>query len=205
MSSNSGHIMVPASPDPFRSARLVYRAIQGSEDDALFAQINADRIGYKNSNISNIRLPTPSDATQFREKVEGALLAAIICVPSAEDASKPGIPIGQVCLKGSPPHTLHHRSTEIGIDVLPEWQGKGYGSEAIQWVLEYAFLRAGLHKVRVVAFGWNEGAMRLYERLGFTLEGRDRESRWHEGRWWDEVEYGMLDREWWDIKKKAEA
>ena len=192
----------PTSPrDPFRSARLIYRAIRVPEDDALFAAINDDRIGYINSNLANITLPTPSDATRFREKVADGLLAAVICVPSTEDASKSGAAVGQICLKSLPPRFMHHRSTEIGIDILPGWQGKGYGSEAIKWALEYAFSRAGMHTVRIVAFEWNDGAMRLYERLGFTLEGRSRESRWHEGRFWDEVEYGMIDREWWDLKK----
>jgi RimJ/RimL family protein N-acetyltransferase len=194
-----------STPDPFRSVRLIYRAIRGAEDDPLFVAINDDRIGYVNSNLSNISLPSVEDATKFREKVAEQLLGVIICVPSEDDASKPGTAIGQICLKGCPPPYMHHRSSEIGVDILPEWQGKGYGSEAIIWVLEYAFLRAGLHKVRVVAFEWNAGAMKLYERLGFRLEGRNRESRWHEGRFWDEVEYGMIDREWWALRKEAEA
>jgi len=190
--------------DPFRSARLFYRATRGIEDDGLFAAINDDRIGYANSNLSNIKLPTPEDASKFREKWADGLLAAIICVPSTGDASKPGTAIGQVSLKSCPTRFMHHRSTEIGIDILPGWQSKGYGSEAIKWILEYAFVRAGMHKVCIRAFGWNAGAMKLYERLGFTLEGRVRESLWHEGRFWDEMHYGMIDREWWDLRKQAE-
>jgi RimJ/RimL family protein N-acetyltransferase len=190
--------------DPFRSARLIYRAVRNPEDDTLFAAINDDRIGYINSNGSNIKLPTPSDAVAFREQVAGELLAVAICLPSSEDTLTPGIPIGQIHLKGYPPQLMHHRVTEISIDILPEWQNKGYGGEAIKWILEYAFLRAGLHKVRIRAFEWNEGAMRLYERLGFKLEGRARETLWHEGRFWDSVEYGMIDREWWAMKEKAE-
>ncbi|KAF2439623.1 acyl-CoA N-acyltransferase, partial [Karstenula rhodostoma CBS 690.94] len=107
-----------------------------------------------------------------------------------------GTPIGQIHLNRSSPRMSHHRNTEIGIDILPAYQGRGYGSEAIRWVLEYAFLRAGLHKVRIRAFGWNEGACRLYRRLGFVEEGRERESLWHEGRWWDGVEFGMVEGEW---------
>jgi RimJ/RimL family protein N-acetyltransferase len=79
---------------------------------------------------------------------------------------------------------------------LPEYQGKGYGSEAISWALDYAFRRAGLHRVKIAAFEYNAGAVRLYERLGFTPEGRERESCWHEGRFWDLVEFGMLEGEW---------
>ncbi|KAF2682959.1 acyl-CoA N-acyltransferase [Lentithecium fluviatile CBS 122367] len=193
----------PTRPrDPFMSARLIYRAIRVPEDDALFAAINDDRVGYMNSNASNVKLPTPSDATKFREKCAEELLAAVICLPASEEPSKPGTSIGQIHLKGFPPRFMHHRNTEIGLDILPQWQGKGYGSETINWALEYAFLKVGLHKVRIRAFGWNEGAMRLYERLGFKLEGREREALWHEGRFWDGIEYGMIDREWWEMRGK---
>lgn len=102
---------------------------------------------------------------------------------------------------------MHHRRTEIGIDILPPFQGQGYGSEAIRWALEYAFSRTGMHKVRICAFEWNEGACRLYRKLGFKEEGRNREAMWHEGRFWDVVDMGMLDREWWAMegeRKKGE-
>jgi RimJ/RimL family protein N-acetyltransferase len=191
--------------DPYRSTRLFYRALRGQEDDGLFAAINNDRIGYMNSNVSNIRLPSPEDAIAFRKAVAQEMLAAIICLPDPDyKGSKPGEAIGQIHLKGPSPALMHHRHAEIGIDLLPQYQGKGYGSEAIRWVLEYAFVRAGLHKVRIRAFEWNVGAMRLYVRLGFKLEGRERESLWHEGRFWDGMEYGMIDREWWEMREKME-
>ncbi|KAK7185620.1 hypothetical protein DPSP01_007514 [Paraphaeosphaeria sporulosa] len=205
--------------DPFRSARLIYRAVRGAEDDAVFAAINDDPIGYMNSNAGNNHLPGPSDAERFRKSMDDNLLSAIICLPEDLPAPPPppgssstpetttttansnpnpraGTPIGQIHLSNLSPRMRHHRNTEIGIDILPAYQGRGYGSEAIRWVLDYAFHRAGLHKVRIRAFEWNEGACRLYQRLGFVEEGRERESLWHEGRWWDGVEFGMVEGEW---------
>jgi len=88
----------------------------------------------------------------------------------------------------------------VCIDILPRYQGRGYGEEAIRWLLDYAFRRVGLHSVRMRAFGWNVGAIRLYERLGFVVEGREREAVWFEGRWWDSVTLGMLEDEWWGIQ-----
>jgi RimJ/RimL family protein N-acetyltransferase len=94
------------------------------------------------------------------------------------------------------PDEVIHRNTEIGLGLTPAAQGQGYGSEAIEWALDWAFQSAGMHRVAVKAFEYNEGACRLYERLQFKFEGRAREAFWHNGRWWDDVEYGMLEHEW---------
>ena len=111
-----------------------------------------------------------------------------------------GTAIGILHLRGLGRHEQHHRTTDVCIDILPRYQGRGYGEEAIRWLLDYAFRRVGLHSVRMRAFGWNVGAIRLYERLGFVVEGREREAVWFEGRWWDSVTLGMLEDEWWGIQ-----
>ena len=82
------------------------------------------------------------------------------------------------------------------MDIQSEYQGKGYGTEAIQWALNWAFQMAGLHRVNVACFEYNPGAARLYEKLGFVLEGRKRQALWFHGRWWDLIELGVLEGEW---------
>jgi RimJ/RimL family protein N-acetyltransferase len=84
----------------------------------------------------------------------------------------------------------------MSIQICREEQGKGYGSEAIKWVLEWGFLAAGLHRVSIACFSFNEGARRLYERLGFVVEGRAREVVWKNGGWHDSIMMGMLEGEW---------
>lgn len=188
--------------DPFRSSRLIYRAVR-PEDNSLFEAIIDDHIGWVNSCAGNITLPGPMQADKFRKKVSEQLLGAVICL-SQEGSKRPGTPIGQISLQGLPPHLQHHRHAEIVLNILPEHQRCGYGGEAILWALDFAFRRAGLHKVKIRAFKWNQAAIRLYERLGFKHEGRDRESYWHEGRFWDGVEFGILDREWQDLPNTFE-
>ncbi|KAF2652383.1 acyl-CoA N-acyltransferase [Lophiostoma macrostomum CBS 122681] len=122
--------------------------------------------------------------------------------PQPKARKEYGTPIGEIHLKSLPASLSHHRTSEIGLDILPEYQGRGYGSEAINWALDYAFRRAALHRVSIRAFGWNEGALRLYGRLGFREEGRLRESLWHEGRWWDGVIFGMLEGEWAELRRR---
>ena len=63
-------------------------------------------------------------------------------------------------------------------------------------ILGWGFRHANLHRIELGAFGWNTGAIRLYERLGFVPESRKREHLWHDGKYHDLVELGMLESEW---------
>lgn len=91
---------------------------------------------------------------------------------------------------------MQNRAGKMGLAIRPEDQGQGYGSEALQWALEWAFVHAGLHRVALDVAEWNERATKLYEKLGFVLEGRRREALWKGGRWWDSLDMGILSREW---------
>lgn len=212
-----------SSPYPYTSPRLTYRAIRPS-DSTLFSLIASDTIGYQNSSITNIHLPTPSDSADFQSYcATKCLLGAVIWLPHPAElpeedvkakiaeakengqeglVEKYGTAIGEIHLSRLEQDHVHHRFTEVGLDILPKYQGKGYGSEAIRWALDYAFRLAGLHRVRIRALGWNTGAVRLYKKLGFVEEGRERKAYWHEGGWWDGVEFGMLDGEWWELERR---
>ena len=112
-------------------------------------------------------------------------------------------PIGMLFLTRADPDRAHHRCSELGMDIKREFQGRGYGTETVQWTLDWAFRSAGLHRVELSVLGWNEGAKRLYERIGFREEGRKRESLWKDGGWWDEVQMGMLAMEWELIRQRS--
>jgi len=77
----------------------------------------------------------------------------------------------------------------------PEMRGKGYGADMIETLLKICFKVLGLRKVSLNVYEFNE-AVRLYERLGFQLEGVFRKERFVRGQWWDELHYGMLKTEW---------
>nr|XP_023900359.1 uncharacterized protein LOC112012210 [Quercus suber] len=193
-----------ALPNPFASANLLYRAVEPS-DSALFEAIQTDAAGFQNSN-ARLALPqSKKHAAEYQRHVaEDTLLGVVICLPSAAAAAGPAdaTPIGVIHLAGIPPHLQHFRHSEISIDILPAFQGRGYGSEAIRWTLRWAFVTMGLHRVHVRAFEYNEGARRLYEKLGFKQEGRWREFVWFQGRWWDDFSFAILDREWWEMEKQ---
>lgn len=74
--------------------------------------------------------------------------------------------------------------------------GRGLGTEATELMLEHAFERLGLHRVGLSVFSYNVRAIRAYEKAGFRLEGRQREAIMRDGRYWDEIQMGILVDEW---------
>lgn len=81
--------------------------------------------------------------------------------------------------------------------------GRGLGTEATQLMLNHAFGTLGLHRIALTVFEFNERAIRAYERCGFVVEGRARESVWRDGRWWDELAMSVLSSEWHERRGRA--
>lgn len=99
---------------------------------------------------------------------------------------------------------LQNRNAECIIDIgEKECWGKGYGREALQLLLDYAFLELNLHRVSLRVFSFNEKAIRLYERLGFKDEGRSRQSLYRDGRWHDICHMGILQEEYVTSKRSV--
>lgn len=77
-----------------------------------------------------------------------------------------------------------------------EYWGKGYGTDALQVLLRYAFGELNLARISLSVLEGNERAMRSYEKCGFKYEGRERQAWAYEGRRWDEIYMGLLREEW---------
>ncbi len=80
--------------------------------------------------------------------------------------------------------------------------GRGYGTEVTRLVLTYAFDTASLHRVSISVFDFNPRARRVYEKCGFVLEGRLRETLLWDGEWHDELVMSVLRT---DARPAAEA
>ena len=202
--------------DTWRSERLLYRGFDiPGDDEFLLSVLTEPEIFINGSNVLP-RPPSAADIVEARKgMLESSLLYAVICkIPepmslSADDHESRGdgnekpsrkhtaTPVGFINLRKSPsPRLAHHRSTHMGIFIAKEWHGNGYGPEAINWILHWAFRMAGLHRVGLEVYEYNTKAQKLYEALGFIVEGRERESCWYDGKWWDIITMGILDHEW---------
>ncbi|MCX6267600.1 MAG: GNAT family protein [Bacteroidetes bacterium] len=71
-------------------------------------------------------------------------------------------------------------------------QGKGYGSESLQLILEYAFQVLNLRKVLLEVNASNKAAITLYERTGFVVEGTLREQFFIRGQYIDSLVMGIF-------------
>lgn len=83
----------------------------------------------------------------------------------------------------------------LGIGERELW-GKGYGTDAMQVVLRFAFLELNLHRVSLNVFEYNPRAIRSYEKVGFKHEGRQRKALHRDGQRWDVVYMGITRTEW---------
>ncbi len=85
------------------------------------------------------------------------------------------------------------RSARYAIGMYaPHFLGKGAGTEATGLVLDHAFGDLALHRVSLRALSFNTAAIACYARCGFLVEGRERESCFLGGRWYDDVVMGVL-------------
>jgi RimJ/RimL family protein N-acetyltransferase len=80
----------------------------------------------------------------------------------------------------------------IGMGVAAAWRGRGVGTALMQACLDWA-REAGVHKLSLEVFPWNEGAIALYRKFGFVEEGRlRRHYRRRSGELWDVLVMGLV-------------
>lgn len=88
---------------------------------------------------------------------------------------------------------LANRRTVVGIMIgEPDARGRGFGTEAMRLLVDYAFTVLGMHSVMLTVVEYNAAGRRCYEKVGFREMGRRRESRWYSGRFWDEIHMDIL-------------
>lgn len=74
----------------------------------------------------------------------------------------------QLSVRGVP---RHRHIGEIGIMVHTDFQGQGIGKKLMEEILKLADESLNLVRVQLTVITCNEKAIKLYESLGFTIEG----------------------------------
>jgi len=64
------------------------------------------------------------------------------------------------------------RNAELHIFIgSVEYRGKGYGTQAVQWLINYAFSYLGLRRLYLFVLADNQPAISMYNKCGFQSEG----------------------------------
>jgi RimJ/RimL family protein N-acetyltransferase len=93
--------------------------------------------------------------------------------------------------------TWPNRDAWVGISIgeRANWS-QGYGSDAMRLLLRYAFVELNLARVSLNVFGYNERAQRSYLKVGFKVEGCERERLRREDKRYDLIYMSVLRDEW---------
>lgn len=81
-------------------------------------------------------------------------------------------------------------SIYIGYDEI--YIDNTYADDASNVLLKYAFEEIGLHRVWAEIYEFDEQKKEMFNRLGFVLEGTQRETHWSLGKWWNSYLYSKL-------------
>lgn len=86
-----------------------------------------------------------------------------------------------------------NKNCNLGIRIGDrEHWGRGYGEDAINVLLKYAFYNLDMYRVNLKVYEYNTRAYKCYLKCGFKDEGRTRKSAFIDGAYYDEVVMGIL-------------
>jgi RimJ/RimL family protein N-acetyltransferase len=183
---------VPLRPSyPVRTARLLLRPLRAADTPDLVAYRSLPEVcrwvPFEPMNAETIasRLRGPWAATTL--ETEGDVLTLGVEVPTTGEV------IGDVMLRWL---SAEHSCGEVGYVFHPAVAGQGYATEAAHAVLHLAFDDMALHRVIARIDARNQMSARVVARLGMRQEAHLVENERFKGEWSDELDYGLLEREW---------
>ena len=84
----------------------------------------------------------------------------------------------------------------------PDDRHKGYGSDALDLLLRYAFAELNLFRLSAQIPEYNPVALHLFQKAGFVEEVRCRQALNRDGRFWDLLHVGLLRDEWYAARER---
>jgi putative acetyltransferase len=101
---------------------------------------------------------------RLAEPPEG-LFSLVACVEDGEV-------VGNLGLHTFPNRPRRRHVGQIGMAVRDDWQGEGVGTALMQAAIDLADNWLNLRRLELEVFVDNAAAIRLYEKFGFSIEGR---------------------------------
>lgn len=99
--------------------------------------------------------------------------------------------IGMWDCMGSTRPALQH-VVEFGMSVARDYRGQGVGAALLQAGLAWAWESPTVHRVELEVYAENRPAIHLYEKFGFSFEGRKKRAFFQHGRYHDSLMMALL-------------
>ena len=90
----------------------------------------------------------------------------------------------------------HNFSLLIGMDIVKEYRGKGLSKLIYEIMFKKIFCDQNMHRCGLMVAEFNERAYKLYQKLGFTEEGKLKDRLYKNGKFYDYIVMRMLKSEW---------
>jgi len=179
-------------PDyPLRTERLVLRPFTRGDVDAVYGYRRREDVARY---LFDVALSREECALAVQQRIaQVAFEAEDDKIVLGAELADTGILIGEVSLIWC---SVDARQGEIGWIFDPDYQGRGYATEAARAMLDLAFGPGDIHRVSARCDARNEPSWRLMERLGMRREAHFREHAIFKGRWDEEFIYAILRQEW---------
>ncbi len=193
MAGNFADTMTAVKPSyPLLTSRLILRPFESGDLDDLLAYMSPPEVSrylytepLADKAAAKENLDRKMGAIQAENEGDAIFLA--VYLPEAERV------IGDVMFYYT---SRGHRQGEIGFVFHPEFQGRGFATEAARVVLEIGFQGLQLHRMVARCDARNLASARVMERLGMTREAQLVENEFVKGEWTDEFVYAIRRGEW---------
>ncbi len=180
--------MEPFNFKPFpelQTERLLLRRLVEQDENKIF-QLRSDE------NISKyLTRPlqkTIDEARAFIQKINTGIeknesLYWVLCLKN-----DPSL-IGTICIWNI---SREHERAEVGFELLPDFQKKGYMQEALTAVLDFGFNIIKLHSIEGMVDPRNQSSIKILEKNHFVREAYFKENIYHDDKFIDTVIYSLL-------------
>jgi RimJ/RimL family protein N-acetyltransferase len=181
---------VITGPSPIHTERLLLRELVLDDAEAI-----ASRAGDRRVARHLVQVPSPypvalakrwvASRIEWWAAARGVTLAVVL--PNA-----PRCLIGTVSLRA-----FHRdRRAELGYWIAADEWGRGYACEASSAIVDLGFEQLSLARIYALVIAGNQPSCRVLDKLGFVLEGVQRQHMWKAKRLHDVLLYGQLRDEW---------
>ncbi|MGG5570055.1 GNAT family N-acetyltransferase [Myroides odoratimimus] len=167
--------------------RLYLRHTEPNDIDTVFSLLsNSEVMKYIPAPLAQ----TTEEAKQYISSLDKRMEDKE-CISWAIELKEEKIMIGTIGLYRM---KLEHHRTEVGYMSLPDFNGRGYITEALKAVIEYAFHSLQFHSLEAVIDPNNIGLQKVLEKCGFEKEAHFKENWFFNGLFLDSLVYSKLNK-----------